>query len=375
VYGLASALPVPGRGPWSQAVAARHGFDVLLCAGLFLPLRLQAGGAASFGAVAALPLLAFLCGAGARQRLGGRVLTRWSPHALLLSGFLWTLFQGPQESGLLLLLASLWALSLKESVAGLQSWELANGLAIMGASWLAGPTHLRPSLVVMAAGVLLSESLALASRRWRPDLTNSLFLMGLLALSSTARSSAELGLALLAGLLGGLRGLSSGSVALTGLGLLTFLRVADGQLQLAGADLKVRLLPLAALLIGSSLWLLLRPGQAIVKRLGFSPLASLRAGIALLALPPLLGLAAHADLSDFVWVLAVGCSSLALSPGFSGHPELRGHLKQAGGWVLSGWALVSLGRAALALPWQLATLVIGLILVGAGIKIEKNRKG
>jgi hypothetical protein len=278
---------------------------------------------------------------------------------------------------LLLLLASAWAFSLKEPFSPhLQPWDLANGLALLGAAWLLGESHAHPHVTVLAGGVLLSESVALASQRWRPDLSNCLFTLWLLGLSSlTEGNDLDSGLILLAGLVAAVRGLGSARMPVMLAGILAFLKVTDGQLSSHDVSFKVRLLPLAVLLIAMSFFLLARPAHPSRDALGFHPLASLRLGIALLALPPLLSLAVFPDLTDFVWVLAVGCACLAVSQGFSSHPELRSHLKQSGGWVLTGWAAVSLGRAAMVLPWQLATLVVGLVLVAAGIKAEKSRKG
>ena len=376
-YALAVATPVPGRGAWSKPVPAQYGFDLLLAVCLFCPLDLEPGGAPSFCLTALLPILAFLLGRGARHSLPGRFLSPTSPHALLLVGFLWTLTQGQRESGLLLLVASAWAFQLDEPATGKEyGRDLANGLAILGLAWMLGESHAHPSLLVLAGGVLLSEGIALSvPARWNPEKSDAALLVWILVLASQAPvASAEGGLALLAGLVAGVRGLAGARIPLILAGWLTFLKMADDQLTHLDADFKIRLLPLAAVLIGSSLWMMARPEHPTRTALGVNPLATLRTGLGLLAIPPLLGLAVQADLTDFIWVLAVGCSCLAVSQGFATLPELQRHLKQSGGWVLTGWAGVSLGRAAMALPWQLATLVVGLVLVAAGIKAEKSRK-
>jgi hypothetical protein len=376
VYALCLALPVPGRGEWTKPEPAQFGFDLLLNACLFFPLQVASGSAESFAVTVAVPVLAFIFGAAARNSFSGRFVSPTSAQWLLLVGFIWSLWQGPQESGLLLLLASAWAFTLKQApVRGLQPWDMANGLAILGAGWLLGESHLHPSLAVLATGVLVSECVALVSARWRPDISNTAFMLGLIVLSSLAKpSSPEVGIALLAGMVGGVRGLATTNPPLMAAGMITFLKVTDGQIALVDASFKVRLLPLAAVLIGASFWMLMRPEHPTRLALGFHPMASLRTGIALLALPPLITLAIFPTITDFAWVLAVGCSCLALSQGFAGYEELRVHLKQAGGYVLTGWVAVSLGRAAMVLPWMLSTLVVGLVLVGAGVKAEKNRK-
>jgi hypothetical protein len=156
-------------------------------------------------------------------------------------------------------------------------------------------------------------------------------------------------------------------------GLLAFLKVADGQLSLADASFKLRLFPLAMVLISMSLALLAKPDNVARVNPGCHPLTSLRLGLALLSAPALLSLAVTPTLGDFAWVLTVGCSCLAVSQGFA-DPEVKAQIKQAGGYVLTGWAGVSLGRAAMILPWQLATLMVGLVMVGVGVKVEKSRK-
>lgn len=376
VYAVALALPTPGREPYAEPAPARYGFDVLLNASLFLPLQLEAGSPASYAITVAAPILAVVLGFVARHPLGSRVVSNVSPHAVLLSGFVWSLSQGPREAGLLLLLASGWAITLREDPArGLSSRDLANGLAILGLAWLSGETLIEPNALVMAAGVLLSECVALASDRWRPNLSNTSFLVALILLTSASpQGSPELAVALLAGMVAAARGLATASVPLLAAGSIAFLKLSDGQLSLLDPSFKVRLLPAAVLLLVSSFWLLMRPEHPTRAALGFHPLASLRLGIALLSVPALCTLAVFPTINDFAWVLAVGCSCLALSQGFAGYDELRLHLKQAGGYVLTGWAAVSLGRAAMALPWQLATLVVGLVMVAVGVKMEKSRK-
>lgn len=378
IYALCVAMPVPGRGPWSPSPPAQHGFDLMLNCCLFFPLKatVAPGTPLSFVVVACVPVLAYLLGLATQHPLAGRFLSRTSPYWLLLVGFWWSLTQGPQEAGLLLLVASGWAMTLKEdAVRGLPTRDMANGLAILGASWLSAQALDHPNALVMASGVLISECLALASSRWRPNLTNTAFLVLLLALTArlTAQSP-ECIVTMVAGLVAAVRGLGTASLPTLAAGTVVFLKFADGQLATLDASFKVRMLPAAVVLIVASFWLLMRPEHPSREKLGFHPMASLRLGIALLAVPALCTLAVFPTISDFAWVLAVGCSCLALSQGFGGHEELRVHLKQAGGYVLTGWAAVSLGRAAMALPWQLATLVVGLVMVAVGVKVEKNRK-
>lgn len=376
-YALCLTLPVPGRAPWSRPSPAQYGFDLLLNAALFLPLQAEAGSPTSLGLTVGVPVLAVLLSAAAQRPGTDRVATPTSAPALLLAGFLWTLGQSPRESGLLLVLASLWAFSQKRDLdARFSNRDLGNGLAILGAAWLAGgSTLIEPSLPVLAGGVLLSESLAQAMTGWRPDRSNAALTLVLLLLAPWRADVSQVALPLLAGLMVGLRGLLQANLALLTVGTLTFLKHADGQLEGMDVSLKVRVLPLAVVLLSSSVWLLMRPEHPTRAALGFHPMASLRLGIALLAVPPLLTLAVFPSIGDFAWVLAVGCGCLALSQGFGRFEDLSFHLKQSGGYVLAGWAAVSLGRAAMVLPWQLATLVVGLAMVGVGVKVERNRKG
>jgi hypothetical protein len=374
-YGLCVLLPFPGRGPYTRPAPAQYGFDLLLNAALFFPLSLENGSPASFGATAGVPVLAILLSSAARHHLWCRVVSRQSAHWLVLCGFLWTLGQGPQESGVLMLLASIWAFTLPETPGQrLTPRDLANGLALLGLAWLTGESHFYPNLGVLSVGLVTSECLAIASARWRPDRTNTALLIAVIALSSRPETSLPaLGVSLLAGLLAGLRGFSANSPMLMVAGLLAFLKVADGQLSLADASFKLRLFPLAMVLISMSLALLAKPDNVARVNPGCHPLTSLRLGLALLSAPALLSLAVTPTLGDFAWVLTVGCSCLAVSQGFA-DPEVKAQIKQAGGYVLTGWAGVSLGRAAMILPWQLATLMVGLVMVGVGVKVEKSRK-
>ena len=369
-YALLLALPAPRQG-WSRPDPAHHGLDVLLGAALFIPLELAGGSAASLAATAATPLLALALGEAARRAPLSRAINELSAPSLLVWGFLWTLNQGSRESGLLVLLASVWAYRLPDQEKGLRPADLANGLALLGLGWLAGESHLQPSLSAIALAMASSEALALVSRKWRPDASNTVFSLIMIGLANGPNtSSTALGLASLAGVMAGIRGLTSGTYPLMVGGFLLSLEVADGQLALAQAPFKLRLLPTATVLIASSLWLLTRPQRDGRGR----PLGALRLGIALLALPPLLALAAVPNFGDFLWVLAVGGVCLLASPLLAAYPETSRQLKQSGGYVLGGWVVVSLGRAVMILPWQLATMVVGLILVGVGVGAEKRRK-
>lgn len=372
-YALCLTLPAP-RQARSEPGPARHGLDLLLGAALFIPLYLAAGSVTSLAVTAATPLLAIALGEAARRGPLRRAVNEFSPHAVLLWGFLWTLNQGSQESGLLMLLASVWAYRLPTTDKGLRSDDLANGLALLGIGWLAGQSHAEPSLLALALAMIASESAALILPRWKPDWSNALFCLVMVGLADgPQQSTGALGLALLAGAMGGVRGLLRQSYPLMVCAYLLFLQVADHQLALAHASYKIRLLPTATVLIASSLWMLTRPrkdGAAAPTR----PLAALRLGVALLSLPPLLVLAVVPNFSDFLWVLAVGGGCLLAAPLLAAYPEASRQLKGSGGYVLAGWVVVSLGRAVMILPWQLATMVVGLILVGVGVGAEKRRK-
>lgn len=374
-YALACALPAPGR-DWVEAGPAKYGFDALLCAAVFLPLDLAPKSAASLSVTVGVPLIALALGQAGRMKVLERVLTETTAHALLSSAFLWSLFQGAQEAGLLLLLGSVWAFTLKDSKAPRAvTRDLANGMGLLGLCWLSSPSLVEPSLQVLVVGALVSEGLALLTAAWRPTYSNSAILVLLTLQDIRPLNDLETGLTIAASMLALLRGLTRAEAVIAGVGAFSTLKLVDSQLAGIDAELKTRALPLALLLVGIGLWLSTRPEHPSREALKLHPLVCLRTGVALLALPSLLSLAVHADFQDFLWVLAVGCSCLALSAAFSRHEDLRLQLRQLGGWVLTGWAAVSLGRAAMKLPWQLATLVVGLVLLVLGVMVERRRKG
>lgn len=373
-YALALALPVPGR-KREDAGFAKYGFDALLCATLFLPADLAPKSPSSLLMTAAVPLSALAIGWLTRLPVAQRVLTDLTAHALLLCGFVWSLTQGSTEAGLLLLLGSVWAFTLRDGkVDRTHTRDLANGMAILGLCWLASPSLVEPNFLVLISGALLSEGIALLRADWRPNASNSTFWLLLSFQMVSPPTELEIGLTILGATLGVLRGLGQAQVAPAGIAAFTALHHIDAKLGGLDATLKVRLLPLAFLLLGVGLWLTLRPDHPTRAALKLPPLGLIRVGTALLALPPLLGLAAHADFQDFAWVLTVGCACLGLSAVFAKHEELRMTWRQLGGWILTGWAAVSLGRAALKLPWQLATLVVGLVLLALGVMVERRRK-
>ena len=76
--------------------------------------------------------------------------------------------------------------------------------------------------------------------------------------------------------------------------------------------------------------------------------------------------------TNFLWTLLLGGAYIGVS--FLFNNVLTTVFRQAGGYTLVGWAVVSLTRAALELPWQAGTLVVGLALVGAGIYVEKSKR-
>lgn len=373
LYAVCVALPVPGRGEWTSPHPAQYGFDLLLNLGLFLPLTLTPGSPESFLAALAAPLLAFALYKLALHPYSRRVVTPQSAAWLLLAGFVWSLAQGPKESGLLLFLSSFGVFRLKNPTVSFDARDLANALAILGLSWLASDSFF-PQVGVLGLAVLASEILALLWPRWKPNLSNAAFLIYLLGQAPPISTHPETAVVALAGLIAGVRGIASVQLVLAATGWLTVLKTADDQLAFLDVSFKVRLLPLAIVVLAISFWLWLNPEHPSRQRLGFQPLAGIRTGIALLSLPALLSLAVAPNITDFAWVMAVGCSCLVLAYGFPGADNLGPHFKQAGGYVLTGWVGVSLGRSAMILPWQLATLVVGVVLVGVGIKVEKNRK-
>ncbi len=374
VYGLACALPPLGR-EWTSPGAVRYGFDALLCAAIFLPLRLPPQSVASLSVTIGIPLFVLALRHVISITFVDRVFTHATPYALLTSGLVWSLLQGPREAGLLLLLGSVWAFTLNDpEVNTTTSRDLANGMAIWGACWIVSPSFLDVNYQALAGAVAVSEMVALTTRNWLPNVSNSAFIALLGLQNARTMDDLEIGLTLLAGGLGLLRGLARTQLLVAGISLTALLLQIDHQLEIVDDSLKIRLLPLAIVCIAVGFWLTLQPEHPTRQSLKVPPLACLRLGVALLSLPPLLSLAINAELNDFIWVLTVGCSCLGLSGAFPRHEELRLQLRQLGGWILTAWAAVSLGRAAMKLPWQLATLVVGLVLLVLGVAVERRRK-
>ena len=133
-----------------------------------------------------------------------------------------------------------------------------------------------------------------------------------------------------------------------------------------GVDFKLRVLPTAAVFIGCALWKWKREVRWT------QPV--LQMGLGLLVAPACLQFVAGEHLGvNFLWMLICGCAFLGLSFALSG--TLQRVFRQAGGYTLTAWAGVSLTRAALELPWQAATLLVGLALVTVGVVVERrNRK-
>lgn len=373
-YGLACALPPLGR-EWTSLGAVRYGFDALLCAAVFLPLRLPPQSVSSLSVTVGVPLFVLALRYAVSIPVLARVFTQATPYALLTSGLVWSLIQGPREAGLLLLLGSVWAFTLQDpEVNTTTSRDLANGMAIWGACWVFSPSFLEVNYQTLAGAVVISEIVALVTRNWLPNFSNSAFIALIGLQNPRTMDDVEIGLTLLACCLGLFRGLAHTRLLPAGVSLTALLLQVDHQLAIFDDSLKIRLLPLATICVAVGFWLTLQPEHPTRQAIKVPPLAFLRLGVALLSLPPLLSLAFNAELNDFIWVLTVGCSCLALSGAFPQHAELRLQLRQLGGWILTAWAAVSLGRAAMKLPWQLATLVVGLVSLGLGVAVERRRK-
>ncbi|MFA5508025.1 MAG: hypothetical protein WC423_21560 [Vulcanimicrobiota bacterium] len=355
------------RGLAEKAVGQKHrvGFDILLAAAILVGGRPEGGSNESLTYCVLLAGLA--CGfAWAWEKAQARVETVLSPHsgqALFGILLLWSLEQSTLETGILLMLAGLGAHFFLSS--GHRA-EICNALVISGAAQFASDTHLLLDPVVVGLGIFLSESLTLFRKHPSPQYSN----LALLVVASVqGRASFVEGwtveLLLVASLILALRCVQQDFYPTALIAGTLFLWKVDPFL-VEGLDLKYRLIPMACVFVGCAVWKWNRDFTWT------RPL--LHSGLALLVAPACLQFILGFQLIDnFVWMLAFGCSYLILS--FVLPETYRRSFRQAGGYTLSAWAAVSLTRVALQLPWQAATLMIGLALVTVGIVVERRNRG
>jgi hypothetical protein len=340
----------------------KYGFDVLLGAAVFLgdvPSNLSLAFCLTLAALA----FSFALLWNKKQELAQRVLSRYSGPALFGVLVIWSLGQTTLETGILMLLASTACFFLIRSP---HRYELANALAIFGTAQLACDTHFLLDPVIVGGGILISEFATLLTRRPSTQLSN---LALLIVASVQGQTSMWAGLSaevlLFAALVLALRCVQQDLMSTAVASAAMFLWKVDPYLA-DDVDFRLRVLPTAAVFIGCALWKWKKdfPWTRPV----------LHIGLGLLVAPACLQFIVGYDLAgNFAWMLACGCSFLGFS--FALPQSLRMSFRQAGGYTLIAWAGVSLTRAALELPWQAATLLVGLALVTVGVVVERrNRK-
>lgn len=135
-------------------------------------------------------------------------------------------------------------------------------------------------------------------------------------------------------------------------------------------------MPAALAFATMGLWLWNKTDHPSLRKFRISPPTILRLSLALTVMPRILEFLVGRDLFyNFLFILVSGTLCIALSGAckpFAGLGEL---IKQSGGWILTAWAAVSMLRVAAILPWQGATLLLGLACLVAGVMKEKKRKG
>jgi hypothetical protein len=363
-FGIAAVLPGLGEAEWADIGQARHGFDVLLCAAIVLGELPPAG--TPFNLFYCL-LLAGLAGGFyfVRNRTPlNRVLSDATPAAIICTLFGWSLFQTTLETGALLVLLGLFVAQFSQHQHRL---EFANGAFLMGIAQLASKTHFMFDPTVIAMGVLGIEVSTLLSRKRSPQISNIVLLvLAFLQQAPTIWPEGLTGCLITATLIVAARAVQQEQHVVAAVSTVLFLLKLDSLPQAELLDMKYRLLPTAIILIVGGLWKW-RSKEAW-------PRPALQLGLGLMVAPALLEFAGGLNkLENFVWTLVVGSVYVALH--FATPEGLNRIFRQAGGYTLTAWAVVSLTRAALALPWQAATLVIGLVLVAVGILVEKKRRG
>lgn len=363
-WAVAAALPARDESPWKDIGKTRYGFDILLALAVFVGERLEGGSVSSLTFCLCLVALGVGFHKFKDHKVAQRVLSEQSPAALGIILLVWSFAQSSLETGLLFTIMGIAVAALTEHK---HKTELSSGLLIMGVAQIASPTHFVFDPLVLAGGIIISELVTLVRNRPSAHISNLSLLIvatvqgqaGLLPeFTSTALLVAALAIALRA------IQLDQYTVALIGTTL--FLGRVNELIDSSGVDFKLRLLPTAFCLVGVALWKWSeeRPWTK----------GAFQLGLGLAVAPAFLQFAGGLSLlENFAWLLIGGSAYVGLS--FVSPAHLSRILRQAGGYTLTGWAAVSLTRAAMKLPWQAATLVIGVALVGVGVYVEKKRKG
>lgn len=365
-FAVATILPARDDKEWRDVGFANWGFPILLGAVIFFGKSFPSGSLPNLLYCLLLGLLSTSCVAILqRQRppLLLRLLNPYTGPALLIALLLWSLGQTTGETALLLLLSGCAVAFLSNHQ---HKWEVSNGLLLIGAAQSLTNTHFVLDTVALCGGVVLFELYGLVSSRPSPHRAHLAVLFLALASQHSQFWPQLIDPALiLSTLILAVRAVHTDHILVAGLSSCLFLFRVDESLQSEHLDLRIRLLPTALVLIASSLWKF-RSEQTW-------PRPALRLGLALLVAPALLNFAAGFNKwENFLWTLLFGAAFVGIHFLLKG--ELRSILRQAGGYTLASWAVVSLTRAALSLPWQAGTLVVGLLLVGAGVSVEKKRR-
>ncbi len=363
---FAVALQLPARRGVVVEVTPKHkyGFDLLLAGAILIGQRPDGGSLESLAYCLTLTALAF-CFTLACKKVpdkAGRLLSPYSGPALFGVLLFWSFGQSTLETGILLILSSIAAyFAAPEN----HRTEICNALAITGAAQVVTDTHLLLDPVVVGVGILLSESVSLFRRSPSAHLSNlALLVIASLQDQTSLWDGWTVELLLFASLMLALRcvqqDLYSSAIASGALFLLKVdPYIADD------LDFKYRALPMAAVFIGCSIWKWRRDFTWT------RPV--LHTGLALLVAPAALQFIAGYQLGlNFAWMLAFGCAFLGLS--FILPEVFRHSFRQAGGYTLTAWAGISLSRVALELPWQAATLMIGVGLVTVGVIVERRNR-
>lgn len=352
-YLLAALLPKPGLQALSNLGKTRFGFDILLLGAVLLTKISAAGSTLSI--VYCLTVLAVAL-------LLHQTVNPTTAALTVGSALLWSLQQTTLETGLVMLFSGL---ALGRLAKTAWRWEVVNGLCLLALAQLATTTHFHFEPLVLCVGVLLSELATFATGRlslYRSNLTLLTFIFLVRPESHSGLALSELFVC--ASLLLAIRSVQQKRLATAAASTLLFLFELDSVLPHGDLDIKLRLLPTALVLIAAGLWKFQEQHE------WSHP--CLRVGLAFTVAPALLQFAGGSEMwTNFLWTLLAGGVYIALS--FLFKDELTAVFRQAGGYTLIGWATVSLTRAALELPWQAGTLVVGLALVGAGIYVEKTR--
>lgn len=350
---LAALLPRPNLNALSSLGKSRFGFDVLLV-GAVLLTRISAAGS-TLSIVYCLTVLAIAL-------LLHQILSPTTAALTVGSLFLWSLQQTTLETGLVMLFSGLAVGWLGKRA---WRWEVVNGLGLLALAQIATTTHFHFEPLVLCGGVLLSELATFTTGRlsqYRSNLTLLAFVFLVRPESHWVHALPELFVC--ASLLLAIRSVQQKRLPTAAASTLLFLIELDSVLPHRDLDIKLRLLPTALVLIAAGLWKFREQRNWA--------LPCLRVGLAFTVAPALLQFAGGSQMwTNFLWTLLAGGLYIALS--FLFKEELTAVFRQAGGFTLVGWAIVSLTRAALELPWQAGTLVVGLALVGAGIYVEKTR--